>query len=122
MLLAVFAVGALACPCPAAAVTGHDAHTGHEHHGDVHSESPADEDGHRQAQCKADCDRVVADSPRKELFPCAEKPSFDPEWEALEPDSMAWSSGAQPVSWTGPPSQRSLAHETPVSRFDRLLD
>ena len=123
LLLAVFAVGVLGCPCPAAAITGHDADTGHEHHADVRSGSPAaDEDGHGQAQCKADCDRVFADSPRKEQFSWADKPPLDPEWEALEPENMAWSNAALPVSWTAPPSRRSLAQETPVRRFDRLLD
>jgi hypothetical protein len=125
LVLAVFAAGALGCPCPAAAVTGHGPQADHEHHFEVHSGSApaAEKDSYRQAQCQADCDQLVAESSgRHDLFPTA-KPSLDPELKGPEPESIFSSGTTRSVTSIGPPAQSvRVAHETPVRRFDLLLD
>lgn len=123
LLLAVFAAGALGCPCPAAAVTGHEPKASHEHHLDVHHESTAAEkEDHSQAQCQADCDRVFAEAPRNGLLPHTANPSFDPELKGPDPESIFSFGSTRSVTSIGPPSQIvRVSHETPVRRFDLLL-
>lgn len=123
LVLAVFAAGALGCPCPAAAVTGQEPKASHEHHLDVHHGSPAAEkDDHRQAQCQADCDRVFAEAPRNSLLPPTVNPSSDPELKGPEPESILSFGSTRSVTSIGPPPQIvRVSHETPVRRFDLLL-
>lgn len=121
LLLAVLAVGGLSCPCLGSTAMAHEAPSHPDHHGEAHSDAPgAEDDGWQQAQCKADCDRVSAESSRNDSIPCFSQPSFDSQFAVQELERLAWSSAPLAVSWTGPPS-RSRPHETPFRRFDRLL-
>ena len=123
LLLSVLAVGGLSCPCLGSTATAHEAPSHPDHHREAHTEAPvAEDDGWQEAQCKADCDRASAESSRNDSMPNVSQPPLDPEFAVQELKWLAWSRAALPVSWTGPPSQRSRAHETPVRRFDRLLD
>lgn len=125
LVLAVFAAGAAGCPCPATAVAGIGAQAGHEHHFEMHAGSApaAEKDSHRQAQCQADCAELIAESPaRHDLFPTAE-PSSDPESKGPEPESIFSTGATRSGTSIGPPSERvRVAQETPVRRFDLLLD
>lgn len=123
LLLAVLVVGGVGCPCPATAITGDEAPIHQEAHHDRAGELTAETDGREHSQCQADCNYLDAEASRKDPYSFAGKPPLDPDIEALEPETVAWPGVARAVTWTGlPPQSSRLPRETPVRRFDRLLD
>ena len=123
LLLAVFAIGGLSCPCPATAMTEGEAPSQHEAHRHGHAGAPAAETDGEHAQCQDGCRHLSSEPSWKESYSYLTKPPLDPDIEALEPETAAWSRIARALTWTGPPPPTSrLPHETPVRRFDRLLD
>lgn len=125
LLLAVFVIGGLSCPCPASAMTGHEAPSQHEAHRHGHAETPAADadDSREHTQCQDGCNHLSAEASWKKPYSYLAKPPLDPDIEVLEPVNATWPGMARALTWTGPPPQTSrLPHETPVRRFDRLLD
>lgn len=122
LLIAVLAFGSIGCPCPAQANSEAGSHAHHQ----SQKESPAATD---HAVCQhAECVRISADSSAQDAtLSCKgkfqfEKFQFD-DTDAIESETIASLNRTRSVAWTGPPLPRSwLSRDTPVSRFDRLLD
>lgn len=119
LLIAAFAFGAVACPCPAQA----DSEAGSHDHHQSQMQSPAATEACQHSECVTDCSRISADSSQQDAaLPCNGKYQFD-DFDAIESETIATSHPARSVACTGPPPLRLwLSHDTPVRRFDRLLD
>lgn len=121
VVVAVFAVGSVACPCPAKAASEAAPHA---HHQGQQESSAEVADSCDHSGCMTDCSRMSADaSPQDASLLFRAKLQFD-DWHAIPPDTTAWAARSSPlVTWTGPlPRRIWLSHDTPVRRFDRLLD
>jgi hypothetical protein len=119
LLIAAFVFGSVTCPCPAQAVSEEGSHSHHQ----SQTKSPAATEACQHSDCLTDCNRISADSSRQDAtLPCNGKYQFD-DFDAIEPETIATSHPARSAASTGPPPPRLwLSHDTPVRRFDRLLD
>jgi hypothetical protein len=121
LLIAAFAFGSIACPCPVQA--GSEAESHDHHRSQTQSPSATDRVGCEHSECVTDCGRISADSSQQDAnLPCNGKLQPD-DSGAIEPEKIAWPHRPRLVHWTGPPPRRLwLSHDSPVRRFDRLLD
>ena len=120
LLIAAFTFGGVGCPCPVQAGSEGGSHAHHQ--GQTPSPAVTENVGCQHAECDTDCRRLSADSPQQgATLPCNGKYQFD-DFDAIEPETIATSHPARSIAWTGPPPGLWLSHDTPVRRFDRLLD
>src|SRR5688572_15079472 len=119
VLVALLAIGGLNCPCPADASGESVSHGNHESH---HEPATAGTDHCDHGKCVSDCAGLAADHSRHDTaFPGTAGDRFD-DVEALEAEIASWPGRLAPVTWTGPPVPIRATSDTPVRRFDRLLD
>lgn len=125
LLIAAFAFGSVACPCPVQAGSEAGPHDHHQSQSSSQTQSPATADnvGCQHSECVTDCSTISADSTQQDAnLPCNGKLQVD-DPDANEAETIAWPHRTRLVAWTGPPPRRLwLSHDTPVRRFDRLLD
>lgn len=119
LLVAAFAFGSVVCPCPAQA----DSEAGpHDHH-QTRTQSPTatDDVGCRHLECVTDC--ISAGSSQQDAnLPCNGKLQLD-DSDAIESETIAWLHRTRSAAWIYPPPLHLLlSHDTPVRRFDILLD
>jgi hypothetical protein len=124
LFVAVFTLGSIVCPCPpqASNAAGTQADQPHAHHQGQPDSSAIKANGCDHADCVTDCSRISADFSARDdaAVPC--KGGFHP---AAIASATGFPSMSPPVpgTWAHPPPHSSeLSHETPVARFDRLLD
>ena len=115
LIVATITFGSVACSCPVQAASEGGSDT--EHH--VHMQPSAAAEACQHSECVTECSRVSANSTREDAMPCKDKVD---DSDALEPDFIATFHRARYARWTVPPPHLWLAHDTPVRRFDRLLD
>jgi hypothetical protein len=118
LLVALLAIGGLNCPCPANATGEPVSHGNHE----SHHQPAADSDHCDHGNCVSDCAGLAADHSRHDMaFPGTAGDRFD-DFGAPQAETAAWPRRAAPAAWSGPPLPIRAAFDTPVQRFDRLLD
>jgi hypothetical protein len=128
-LILTMAIGGVACFCPADAAGGSAAGAGHEDHGypvRAHEGSgpeEADATGCGHESCGPDCTRVSAVSAKaKATIAGKTAPSLDDlDVTPVIPGSLP--SASAPFRHFLPPARQPLRpHDSPVRRFDRLLE
>lgn len=126
-VIATIAVGSIACLCPADAAgmaAPAATHARHAHAPDTGSgaEAPASADCVHEA-CGSDCAQVAAPSAKVSPTVSGKSPAQPDDIEFLVPVMAGWPPAADPPRLTrAPPGPLWLSHDSPVRRFDRLLD
>lgn len=121
LLIAAFAFGSVACPCPAQA--GSEAGPHHHHQSQTQSPAATDNAGCEHSECVTDCSHISAESPQQDAnLPCNGKSQLD-DSDLIDPETIAWLDRTRSGAWIDPPPPHLLlSHDTPVRRFDILLD
>jgi hypothetical protein len=117
LLIAAVAFGAVTCPCPALAASEPQSHAEHQ----SQMQSPVPSEACQHSECVTDCSLIPVDSSEQDAMPCKGKYQFD-DFDAIPPEFIPV---YQPVRFsdrTHPPPYQRMANDTPVHRFDRLLE
>lgn len=117
LLIAAVAFGGVACPCPALAASEAGSHV--QHQGQTQSYGSSEACQH--SECVSDCSFISADSSEQDAMTCNGKYQFD-DFDAIPPNFIAGYQPRGPATRADPPPYLWVAHDTPVRRFDRLLD
>ena len=117
LLIAAVAFGSVTCPCPALAADEAGSHAPHQ------SQTPPStpSEACQHAECVSDCSLISADSTEQDAMACNGKDQFD-DFDAIPSGFSAAYRPERFAARTDPPPYFRLAHDTPVRRFDRLLD
>lgn len=116
VLISAVAFNNVACACPALA-SEMDSHA--QHHSQTQSSTPSESCQH--SACVTNCILVAADSSDEDAIPCNSKYQAD-ELDATPPEFIAAHQPDRFADRTDPPPYLWVARDTPVRRFDRLLD
>jgi hypothetical protein len=122
LLMAVFTLGSVACPCPLQVSDGAGPHA---HPGAHHQSHPSANtaNGCEHADCVKDCSRISPDSSARDNVAVTCKGEYHFDLTIAPATIFSLSPVSQAGSLTHPPPHSSeLSHETPVARFDRLLN
>lgn len=117
LLIAAVGFGSVTCPCPVAAASEMDSHDQHQ----SHPQSSVPSEGSQHSECVTECSLVSADSSDQDAIPCNGKYQID-DYEAVPSELNAPCQPDRFRAWIDPPTHLRLVHDTPVRRFDRLLD
>lgn len=117
VLISAVAFGNAACACPALAASEIDSHT--QHQSQTQASTPSESCQH--SACVTNCILVSADSSDQDAIPCNSKFQVD-DLDAAPPEFIAAHQPERLAARTYPPPYLWVARDTPVRRFDRLLN
>jgi hypothetical protein len=117
LLIAAIAFGSVACACPVLPAKEVDSHAQHQ----SQTQTPAPSEACHQSDCIIVCSLVPADFSDQDAMPCNGKYPID-DLDGVPPESIAAHHPERFTARTDPPPYLWVARDTPVRRFDRLLD
>jgi hypothetical protein len=117
LLIAAAAFGSVGCPCPALAASEVSSHAQHQSQTQPHAPSEACQ----HSECVSDCGLISAGSSEEDAITCNGKYGFD-DFAAIPPEFIAAYQPERLAARANPPPHVWVSRDTPVRRFDRLLD